>query len=173
MRVFVSTVYKNQELAGGHKHEYIGDWVDFEDCVSESNFYDKCEGIHSDEENPQFLFLKYEGFDEEMPKEILAPGNKVNPGLFEYIYDCDENDRNVMLGYYDNIGVFDLESAHDAFQSKYDTIEDFVSECIENSTGGVAIPDWIVIDSQATWENLQSDFFCYEKDGEFYIFNNN
>ena len=48
------------------------------------------------------------------------------------------------------------------FQNFNEVLQDFAD------TEGERIPEWIIVDKVATWDNLLSEYYCMIDDGDFY-----
>ena len=91
----------------------------------------------------------------------------------------DEDDRKMVEMYADATGYsiedIDLSDAQDAFHGTADSEADF-AEQIAEETGAIPadIPNWIVIDWEATWNcNLRHDYnTATDEDGTIYFFLN-
>ena len=62
-----------------------------------------------------------------------------------------------------------LENFEDAYVGTYESYVDFVWDQIE--TYGIELPNWLVVDFEATWQcNLRHDFLCLKGAGNRYHF---
>lgn len=58
-RVYVGTYakYNNGSIKGA--------WLDLDDYIDSDHFYEACQELHSDEEDPELMFQDFEGFPQE------------------------------------------------------------------------------------------------------------
>lgn len=81
-RVYVGTYakYNNGDLTG--------EWVDLTDYSSYDDFLDYCVELHSDEDDPEFMFQDYENFPDEYYGE-----SGLKPELWNYIEAINNYDK--------------------------------------------------------------------------------
>ena len=91
--VYVGTYakYNNGDLTG--------QWVDLTDYSSYEDFLEYCAELHSDQDDPEFMFQDYEGFPDRYYSE-----SGLKPELWDYIeaiqnYDQDFVDAIIDAGY--------------------------------------------------------------------------
>ena len=118
--------------------------------------------------------------------EELLEDNHGLPCILEFI---DENDEDTFVAYYEEYveqgekvgydvvdafveenGFCDVESCEDAYVGCYQSPEDFAEEY--GNDCGDHIPDWVIVDWEATWDrSLRYDFDAVEKGiGTCYVF---
>jgi len=161
-RVYVGTYakYNNGSIAG--------QWVDL-DGLDKDSFYEKCAEIHSDEDDPEYMFQDFEGF----PRPFYGE-SRLSDALWDWL-EMDNYDQELVARYQDAIGDADatLEDAKDAFRGTAESYADFAENYAEEF-GDVPkdFPSWIVIDWEASWNcNLRYDFSTSEaEDGTIYFF---
>lgn len=153
-----------------------GAWLDLEDYSSKEEFLEACAELHSDENDPEFMFQDFEGF----PREFYSESS-VSEVLFEFL-DLDEDDRKIVSLYASAMGYdvtdssfFDKakEAYHGTADSEADFAENFAEDCGDISEG---FPNWIVIDWEATWNaSLRHDYVSVfdSESGDYYFFNRN
>ena len=148
-----------------------GQWLDLEDYADKDDFLSACAELHKDEDDPEFMFQDSEGFP-----GFLYSESSVDDALFAWLA-LDDNEREIVAAYCDAVGeTMDedaFERARDNFAGTADSPADFAEE-----QAGESIPDnlpnWIVIDWEATWNrNLRHDFNETRHNGEHYFFYNN
>ncbi|MEY4720035.1 MAG: hypothetical protein RL563_2653 [Pseudomonadota bacterium] len=147
-----------------------GAWIDLEDFAGDrEGFYEKCREIHADEDDPEFMFQDYQCF----PKSFYCESNAPE-ALFAWL-ELDDGDREMIEKYADAVGYdiseITIENAQETFYGRYDSGADAAEEMAEEQ--GLSLPDWIVVDWQATWErNVRHDYCYIEDGGEIWIFHN-
>lgn len=130
-RVYVGTYGK---YAGGSIH---GDWLQLSDYTDEDEFYEACQRIHDDEDEPEFMFQDYEN----IPAGLITE-NWISERIFEVIEaieDMKESKKKPFLIWccnghrslsqediHDLIGDFEID-----YIGEYDSEEDFARELID------------------------------------------
>ena len=119
VKVYVGTYakYNNGSIAG--------EWLDLSDYSDEDEFFTACAEIHSDEEDPEFMFQDWEGPDFGMISE-----SGIDSQIFE-ILQLDENDLEILEAWVSNGNDPDIDAARDAYQGEYNSDEDFAQEMAE------------------------------------------
>lgn len=153
-----------------------GEWLDLEDYADADEFMQACKDLHSDEEDPEFMFQDYEGFPACYYSESMSM--KDAEKLYEFI-SMNEDDRKLIEMYADAMGYsideISLSDAQDAFNGTADSEADF-AEQIAEECGEIPkdMPSWIVIDWEASWNcNLRYDYnTATDQDGTIYFFRN-
>lgn len=169
-RIYVGTYAKYN--AGS----IAGEWLNLEDYADAEDFMQACKELHSDEEDPEFMFQDYEGFPECFYSESMSI--KDAEKLYEFI-GMDEEDRKLIEMYAEATGYsieeINLEDAQECFHGTADSESDF-AERIAEEVGEIPkdFPSWIVIDWQASWDcNLRHDYnTATDEDGIIYFFLN-
>ena len=84
-RVYVGTYakYNNGDLSG--------EWVDLTDYSDYDDFLEYCAEIHSDEEDPEFMFQDAENFPDEYYGE-----SGLKPSLWDYIETINNYDKELV-----------------------------------------------------------------------------
>lgn len=153
-----------------------GKWLDLEDYSDAEEFMRACKELHSDEEDPEFMFQDYEGFPECFYSESMSMQDAEK--LYEFI-NLDEDDRQMLEMYAEATGYsiedINIYSARDAFHGTADSEADF-AEQIAEECGEIPkdMPSWIVIDWEASWNrNLRHDYNTAEdENGTIWFFRN-
>ena len=153
-----------------------GEWVELEQFSDADSFLKHCAEIHSDEEDPEFMFQDFEGFPRSFYSESANSSDLEK--LFEYI-NLDEDDRNLLEMYAAATGYdledIDIDAARDNFHGTADS-EAYFAEQIAEETGAIPkdMPTWVVIDWEATWNcNLRHDYnTATDENGTIYFFLN-
>jgi antirestriction protein len=156
-RLYVGTYakYNNGSIAGA--------WLDLENYSDAGEFYEACAQLHSDEEDPEFMFQDFEGFPDRFYSE-----SGISDDLFEFLA-LDDDDRKMLAAYIDGSGdeSATIEDAQEAFAGEFHNDEDFAYQLAED-VGDIPqdIPSYIVIDWEATARNIMFDYF--ESDGFYF-----
>jgi antirestriction protein len=153
-----------------------GAWVDLTQFSDADEFIDHIKELHSDEEDPEFMFQDYEGFPECYYSESMSD-IELNQ-LFDYL-NMDEDDRKLLKMYAEATGYgiedITLTDAQDKFHGIADSEADF-AEQIAEECGEIPknLPSWIIIDWEASWNcNLRHDYnTARDEEGTMYFFLN-
>lgn len=144
-----------------------GAWVDIEG-MSEEEFYEACKELHSDEEDPEYMFQDFEGF----PREYYGESG-MDKRLWAWL-ELDDDDREILEAYQAAMGSgydVDIDTARDAFQGKQSE-SDFTYQLVD---------DCYTLDefckTYFDYERFQRDLFMsdytsVELNDETYIFRN-
>nr|WP_298659105.1 antirestriction protein ArdA [uncultured Flavobacterium sp.] len=169
-RLYVGTYakYNNGSIQGA--------WMDLDSFSDADEFIEAIKELHSDEEDPEFMFQDYEGFPECFYSESMS--TKEIEQLYEYL-NMDEEDRELLTMYAEATGYsiedIDLSDAQDAFHGTADSEAGF-AEQIAEECGEIPkdMPSWIVIDWEASWKcNLRHDYnTATADDGTIWFFFN-
>lgn len=120
-RLYVGTYakYNNGSIGGA--------WLDLDDYSDSSDFYRACAELHSDEEDPEYMFQDFEG----LPRDLYSESGNIEE-IYTYIdlvRDSHLNQEIIDAGL--ELGI-PLESIEDAYQGSYDSPEDFAYEMAES-----------------------------------------
>lgn len=101
-----------------------GKWLSLEDYDDAEEFLKVCADIHSDEDDPEFMFQDFEGFPRSLYSESLSLVDLEK--IYEYV-NLDATDRELVDEYADAGGDFEVEIANiqDAYLTKIDHDEDY------------------------------------------------
>ena len=127
--VYVSTFskYNNGNLNG--------EWVDITDFSDWEEFIEYCKNIHSDEENPEFMYQDFENF----------PEIELCEDTFELLQEYANHENKDALDAFIKIhGYLNFNEFNDKYQGEFNSKEDFarhlVNECydIERTMGNLS-----------------------------------
>ena len=178
----MNTIKSNNTLSQfsvycGTYHKYNsgslkGKWIDLSDFDSLEDFYKYCAEIHSDEEDPEFMFQDWES-----PIDGLISESYIDENVWDII-DFDEDKLNAISIIIDDMG-YSIESAiynfDDFFVGVYDSISDFVDEYLEMMDIDLNnLPE--VVKAGFDWEkawhsDLRHSFYDKRIDNKIYIVN--
>ena len=131
-----------------------GEWVDLETYNDEDLFNEHIAELHSDEEDPEFMFQDYEGF----PSQFYSES-----GLDSELWDwlaLDDDDREIYSAFLDCFGSGSIENALNAYMGEYDSDRDFAEELLESTWDLQSIPKNLryYFDYDAYARDLMMDF---------------
>lgn len=121
-KVYVGTYAK---YTGG---SIEGKWLELENYSDSEEFYEACRELHSDEDDPEFMFQDWEDIPDRFISEM-----HLDSDFWEYwekLKDMDE-DRAEAYEIYLNAGYCD-EDFEDAYCGKYDDEEDYAYELVQD-----------------------------------------
>ncbi len=129
-RVYVGTYHKYNEGS------IEGKWLDISDFDTREEFYNACRELHSDEEDPEFMFQDYENIPESLIDESWLSSNLFE--VMQALSDMDDEKREPFLIWCDNfhqdLSKQDVDDLIDSFENdymgEYETEEDFARELV-------------------------------------------
>lgn len=169
MNIYVGTYakYNNGSI--------YGEWVDITKYNTIESFYEKCQNIHKDELDPEYMFQDYEYIPENLVSESW-----INKAVFQIIKLVkDEDERIAFLEYIDNKGYNyesdDIDEAYnnfkESFVGKYSNMQDYfdeeLDERLDNELGDNDLRYYINYNQY--YKNNKQDYF-YTSNG--YLFYN-
>ena len=134
---------------------------------------------------PSFLRILLEkaketGVDVSSLKKGLVSGEACPPSLRDwmtahgvdaytsghYVTWCELTERSgvdneAIEAFAEEFGIHRIEEFENAYRGEYDSEEDFAKEHVTGCYMMQYVPDWVVIDWQATWDNELSSSFTY------------
>jgi len=145
-----------------------GAWLNLEDYANKEEFLEACRDLHSDEEDPEFMFQNWEGIPEGMISE-----SHIDNALWDWL-ELDNDDRELLEVYrahVDQNGT--LEQAQDAFLGRAYSKEDFAAQYYADFGLLDECPDHLryYIDWAAIVRDMEIDFTFACVDGEYWVFN--
>ena len=164
----------------------FGHWVDLSDFSDASEVMDYISNHFSeaDKESPlpggtpreEVMITDFENFPKVFYCESM--GEKEFEALFDYL-NIDDKDRKIVEMYAEATGYsvndINLKDALDAFHGTADSYAEF-AENIAEECGEIPrdMPNWIVIDWEASWNcNLSYDYMtATDEEGTIYFFFN-
>lgn len=154
--IYVSTYtkYNNGSLYG--KWLNLGDYSDYEDLL------EAMRELHSNEDDPEFMLSDYENC-ELFEKLGLIGESFLSPEIYEIAERINDSGHDVEVyeACLDNLGKMDFQSLYEYvnnfYYGEYDSDEDFVQWLYEDDTFN--IPNWVVIDWEATARSIMFDYF--------------
>lgn len=115
----------------------FGKWLKLSDYTDKEEFYEACHELHSDEEDPEFMFQDYENIPEGLISECSISDNIFE--IIEAFESLGESQREPFMIWCNNghrsLSEEDIDDLISAFESdyigEYDSEEDFAMELIE------------------------------------------
>jgi antirestriction protein len=144
-----------------------GEWIDLEGLDKES-FYEKIKELHSDEEDPEFMFQDLEGF-----AYVIAGESGFNKGAWEALevwQELDEEEREAFGIWCDHMGSLDgCEDWRDQYAGQYESVEAFADELIDQGALG-EIPESLsaYIDVAKYARDLELGGDIWEEEGHIF-----
>lgn len=117
MKIYVGTYakYNNGDLKG--------EWLDLEDYADLDEFYAACKELHSDEEDPEYMFQDWEGIP-----DLYIGESWLDETIFkviEFIEKSHMDEEAILAG----LGLdIPIEKIEEAYQGQYDSDEDFARQ---------------------------------------------
>ena len=139
-----------------------GAWLDLEMFTDAEDFFDACRQLHSDEEDPEFMFQDFQGF----PRELY--GESMNEKDVQKILDylaLDDDEREMVEDYIECFGgsVQDFEDIIDKARDNYgkwNTFEDFSDNQADEMLSCYNLPSCVsnYFDYKAFARDLEYDY---------------
>lgn len=144
-----------------------GAWIDLEEH-DEHSFNQEIHELHSDEDDPEFLNMDWEGVPDGMVTE-----NGIEPELWDWL-ELNEDERQIVEGFRELVGEDeDIDTALEMFAGEYPTPEDFAEEFMDEIGYTENLPDWIRnhIDWKGVWcGELRHDYGYTKVNGSLFFY---
>lgn len=162
MRIYVGTYAKYND------GNLFGKWLDLEDYSDRDDFYKACAELHSDEEDPEFMFQDWEGIPDDMISEC-----SVDAECWELVEAYDEFGEDAVKAYIYCFGEWRENDFRDRYRGKYDSWEDFAEQLVDELGYLDEIPEHLryYFDYEKYARNLRLGSDVCEHDG-YYFWNN-
>lgn len=135
-----------------------GLWLDLTSFCDYEEFMDCCRALHSDEDDPEFMFQDYENFPEEWYSE-----SDIDEETFDKIVEygnLDEYDRDMWEAYIDHFGDYeDFSQIKDKCHGKWDSELDFATNLFDECYAH-EVPD--NIRDYIDYDRFADDLFHYD-----------
>lgn len=130
MRVYVGTYakYSNGSLAGA--------WLDLEDYADTTEFLAACSELHTDEDDPEFMFQDWEG----IPGTLITESS-IAPEVWEVLEAMDDYEPGAVDAYISIFGEWDKQSFEERYRGYFDSWEAMAEEFLEETGGLAGIPE--------------------------------
>ena len=111
MRVYVGTYnkYNNGSIKG--------EWLTLSNFADAQEFNSKCQDIHKDEHDPEFMYQDYEG----IPKSLIGE-SWIDARLFDLLnLGLDDDEQTAFLEFMDNQSFYweDIQEAYNSFEMSF------------------------------------------------------
>jgi antirestriction protein len=131
MKVYVGTYnkYNNGSLKG--------EWLNVADFRTKEDFYTRAAEIHSDEDDPEFMFQDHEG---------IAAAFISEASIDDVVFEVAKQDEETIENFYtfvDSMGSTDFQSFQDAFCGRYKSELDYAYDDVEQSGVLHQIPEYL------------------------------
>ena len=150
-RVYVGTYHK---YAGG---SIDGEWVDLTDFSNYDEFMDYIRELHSDEDDPEFMYQDFENFPRVWYSEC-GLDEKTFDKIIEY---AEHDNQDALDAYMMCYNREDIEGFDNAYMGEWDSEEDFAEHIIDECYPD--IPDFALryFDYSAFARDLFMDGYSY------------
>ncbi|TLX23338.1 antirestriction protein ArdA [Chryseobacterium indologenes] len=146
----------------------FGKWLNLSDYSDYDSLLTAMYELHSDESDPEFMFQDYEcPFLEKMG---LLSECHISKDIYEIIEQINDSghDLEVYEACLDCLGKIEFQSLYEYvnnfYYGEFGSDEDFVQWLYEDDTFN--IPNWVVIDWEATARSIMYDYF--ESNGHYF-----
>lgn len=160
MRVYVGTYakYNNGSIEGK--------WLDLSDYSDREGFYGACAELHSDEEDPEFMFQDWEGIPNGMISEC-----SIEPGVWDLLEAFENHNEDAVRAYCDEFGEWNESDFEDRYCGQWDSFEAYAEDFVESCGILSGVPDDFVryFDYSAFARDLSYDYTCSD---EGHVFRN-
>lgn len=146
-KVYVGTYakYNNGSLKG--------EWLSLSDYYDKDEFLEACKNLHSDEEDPEFMFQDWEN----IPECFISESN-IDEELFEVIQEAEGLSgpaQNAFFAYLEHFGKYgSVQDFWEKYMGKFDSEADFAEYVI----------DEIRLDELSDFARSYFDFEAYARD---------
>lgn len=107
-----------------------GQWIDLETISSYDEFMDVCRAIHSDEDDPEFMFQDYTGIPSTLYNESGYSEEEFDK-IIEFI-ELDDDKKEAYKVYCEMYSNPNVEDFEDRYYGKFDSEEDFAEYYMDN-----------------------------------------
>jgi len=124
MKVYVGTYGKYND------GNLDGKWLDLEDYENEEEFLAACREVHSDEQEPEFMYQDWDDTPEGLIRESY-----LSPQIWEFIRintECgkDTDRKEALRTFVEYFGVEELDNFDERYCGKYDSEAEFAEEIV-------------------------------------------
>ncbi len=157
-RVFVSTYAKYNS---GHSTK--GEWLDLEDYACNQDFYEACAELHSDEGDPEFMFLDFE----DIPGYFTSESH-LDVELWGYI-DSPIDDE-VKAAYVEAKDRWDEDDCQSSYIGEFDNFTRLAEYLVDEQGLLEALPERLqyYFDYEAYGRDLRLGGDVVEENGHFF-----
>ena len=162
MRIYVGTYAKYND------GNLFGKWLDLEDYYDRDDFYKACAELHSDEEDPEFMFQDWEGIPDDMISEC-----SVDAECWTLLDAYEKYDEDAVNAYCHCFGEWNENDFNERYRGEYDSWEHMAEELLEETGELNRIPESLryYFDYEKYANDLRIGGDFTEHDG-YYFWNN-
>ena len=155
-KIYVGTYakYNNGSIAG--------EWLTLSDYADEDEFLEACAALHSDEEDPEFMFQDIDGEHFGMISE-----SSIDDDLWELINTLDDDEAEIYAAYRKNFNG-SWNECEDAYSGKYDSDEAFAEDMAEQCGDLERSPNWPYTCIDWTWAARELMYDYIEENGHYF-----
>lgn len=150
MKIYVGTYakYNNGDLTGK--------WLELDDYADHGEFIKACAELHTDEEDPEFMFQDSENVPDSMISETDVDEDLWDMMGLEKQYDID-----AMVGFAEHDGGWDRERFENAYQGEFIGWTEFAEQMVDELGYLDDAPDFLktYFDYEKFGRDLQYDYF--------------
>ncbi|WP_419869789.1 antirestriction protein ArdA [Chryseobacterium sp. CT-SW4] len=146
----------------------FGKWLNLSDYGSYDELITAMYELHSDEQDPEFMFQDYEC--PILEKLGLLSECHISKDIYEVLEQINDSGHEVEIyeACLDCLGKMEFQSLYEYvnnfYYGEFNSDEDFVQYLYEDDTFN--IPNWVVIDWGATARSIMYDYF--ESNGHYF-----
>ena len=163
-RIYVGTYNKY------NSGSIAGQWLDLEDYVDSSDFYEACAKLHSNEADPEYMFQDYEGF----PAGLYCESGNID-AIYEFI-ELEDFEREIVEVYldYETGSTEDYSRIVERYQGQYDSLSDYAYEYCESTGCLNDVPELVSyhIDYESMGRDLCANMTEINVNGSIWLFDN-
>ena len=159
MKIYVGTYGKYN--AGSIQ----GAWLDLSDYTDRDAFYEACAELHSDEEDPEFMFQDWE----DIPSDMVSESG-ISPECWELLEAYEEFDEGAVNAYCYLFGEWNKDEFQDNYHGEYDSWEAMAEAWLEDTGELNEIPERLrnYFDYQAYARDIRLSGEMCEHNGHFF-----
>jgi len=141
MKVYVGTYnkYNNGSIKG--------EWLTLSNFADVQEFNSKCQDIHKDEKDPEFMFQDHEG----IPKPLIGE-SWLDARLFDLLnLGLNDDEQTAFIEFMDNQHFYweDIDEAYssfeESFRGNYDRLQDYTDEQADEMLDSYDLPESIIL----------------------------
>lgn len=147
----------------------FGEWLDMTTFADSEEFFEVCASLHSDEDEPEFMFQDFMNFPEHLYSESMT-GKEVEK-IIEYA-ELDEDEKEILESYCRATGneEADISTAKNRYMGEWESFTDFAEETWWETHPET--PEYCAqyLDFKAYARDLEPDYYTDETGGSCKVF---
>lgn len=125
-RIYVGTYKKYNEGS------LFGEWINLDQFSSKDEFYEYCQELHKDEEDPEFMFQDWEN----IPSSFIGE-SWISEKFWEVYNELDANEFEAFNLFCDHFGINPeeddvVDNFRSSYQGEYNSEEDYAEQYISD-----------------------------------------